>query len=65
MIAYAMLYTVAVGVPMLLAAYVVAAVLRRYGQPERVVWLGGLALAFVLPVVGLLRIGARTTDAVR
>jgi TonB family protein len=57
MIAYAMLYAVAVGVPTLLATVVVAAVLRRAGRAERWVWLGGLGLAFVLPVIGLLRIG--------
>jgi len=54
MIAYVMLYTVAVGVPILLATWAVAAVLRRYGRPERLVWLGGLALSFGLPVFGLL-----------
>ncbi|MGD8601011.1 MAG: M56 family metallopeptidase, partial [Gemmatimonadota bacterium] len=55
MIAYALLYSVAVGVPVLLAAWSLAAVLRRHGRAERWVWLSGLVLAFALPVVGLLQ----------
>ena len=54
MIAYGMLYTVAVGLPITLAAFAIAAVLRRYGKPERLVWLGALVTALVLPVVALL-----------
>jgi TonB family protein len=54
MIAYGMLYTVAVGLPITLAALAIAAVLRRYGKPERLVWLGALITALVLPVVALL-----------
>ena len=60
MIAYAMLYTVAVGLPVLLAALVVTAFLRRYGRPERGIWLGALALSFALPIVALLQTGAGT-----
>jgi TonB family protein len=55
MIAYAMLYSVAVGVPMLLGAAAIASVLRRHGKPERGIWLGGLTLAVGLPVLGLLQ----------
>lgn len=55
MIAYAMLYTVAVGVPLFLAALSLSAVLRRHGRPERLVWLGALVLSFALPIIMLLR----------
>lgn len=54
MIAYGMLYTAAVGIPIALAAIAISAVLRRHGKPERLVWLGALVTAFVLPVVALL-----------
>jgi TonB family protein len=54
MIAYGMLYTAAVGLPIMFAAMAIAAVLRRYGRPERVVWLVALSTAFALPVVALL-----------
>jgi TonB family protein len=54
MIPYVMLYTVAVGIPILLGAVAVAAILRRYGRPERAVWTCALVLAFALPVISLL-----------
>jgi TonB family protein len=54
MIAYVMLYTVIAGIPILLAALALATVLRRYGRPERGVWLGALVLAFALPTLSLL-----------
>jgi TonB family protein len=54
MIAYGMLYTAAVGLPIMFAAMAIAAVLRRYGRPERAVWLVALSTAFALPVVALL-----------
>jgi TonB family protein len=54
MIPYVMLYTVAVGIPILLGAVAVAAILRRYGRPERAVWMCALALAFALPAISLL-----------
>lgn len=54
MIAFAMLYTAAVGLPIALAALGISAVLRRHGKPERLVWLGALATAFGLPIVTLL-----------
>ena len=54
MIAYGMLYTAAVGIPIALAAIAISAVLRRHGKPERLVWLGALVTALVLPVVALL-----------
>lgn len=57
MIAYVMLYTFAVGLPILLAALAVSAVLRRYGRSERGVWVAALGLAFALPLVSLLRLG--------
>jgi len=55
MIAYVMLYSVAVATPIVLAAMLVAAVLRRYGRAERFVWLATLVLAFALPVLAILR----------
>jgi bla regulator protein blaR1 len=64
MIAYGMLYTIAVGLPIALAAIAIAAVLRRHGRPERFVWLGALATAFVLPVVALLDPLARGASVV-
>ena len=51
---YAMLYSVAVGVPMACAAVAIAAVLRRHGRPERGVWLGALVLALAVPPIELL-----------
>lgn len=64
MIAYVMLYTIAVGVPVLAAAWALAHVLRAHGRAERWVWLGALLLAFALPLTGLVRsIGAGTSDA--
>lgn len=58
MIVYGMLYAAAVGVPVLLGSWLLAAVLRRYGQAERLVWLAGLLLAFALPALGMLRGGS-------
>jgi TonB family protein len=55
MIAYGMLYTVAVGVPILLAALVGAAFRRKHGRPERGVWLLALGLTLTLPVLTLSR----------
>jgi bla regulator protein BlaR1 len=54
MIPYAMLYTITVGIPILLGAIAVAAILRRYGRPERAVWTCALVLAFALPAISLL-----------
>lgn len=54
MIAYGMVYAAAVGLPILLAAIVGSAALRRYGRPERGVWLVALGLALVLPVALLM-----------
>ena len=54
MIAYGMLYATAVGLPILLAAIVCATALRRYGKPERGVWLLALGLALTLPVAFLI-----------
>ena len=61
MILYAMLYAVAVGVPVLMAAAVLAAALRRYGRSERGVWLVGLLLGLALPIGGLLQVSRRGT----
>ena len=54
MIAYAMLYAAAVALPILVAAIVCSATLRRYGMPERGVWLVALGLALTLPVAFLM-----------
>ena len=54
MIAYGMLYATAVGLLILLTALACSAALRRYGRPERGVWLAGLGLALTLPVAFLL-----------
>jgi TonB family protein len=54
MLPYMMLYTVIAGVPSLLGAFGVAALLRHYGKSERGVWLGALVLAFMVPVVSLI-----------
>ena len=53
MLAYSMLYVAAVAVPIACAAWALSAVLQRHGWPERGVWLGGLALAIAVPIVGL------------
>lgn len=53
MIGFGMLYAVLVGVPILLAAFAASRALRRYGHPERNVWLGALVLALVLPLAFL------------
>jgi TonB family protein len=53
MIVYAMLFTMAAGVPIACAAWAAAAALRRKGQPERAVWLGSLLLAFAIPLAML------------
>jgi beta-lactamase regulating signal transducer with metallopeptidase domain/biopolymer transport protein ExbD len=52
-IAYGMLYAAAVGLPILLAALAGSTALRRYGKPERGVWLVALGLALTLPVAFL------------
>ena len=49
MIAYGMLYAAAVGLPILLAAVLCSAALRRCGRAERGVWLAALGLALVFP----------------
>jgi len=68
MIPYAMLYSVAVGVPIALAAVALAALLRRHGRPERLVWAVALVVALALPLValsgGLERPAAPTVDSV-
>lgn len=55
MILYAMLYAVAVGLPIFLAAVVSSAFLRRHGRAERGVWLAALILALTVPVIALTR----------
>jgi TonB family protein len=55
MIAYGMLYAVAVGVPILLAAHLGASYLRRHGRPERAIWMLSLAAASALPLLLLSR----------
>jgi TonB family protein len=54
MIPYVMLYTVVTGIPVVLGAVALAAILRRYGRPERAVWMCALVLAFALPAISLL-----------
>lgn len=54
MIPYAMSYSVAVGLPVALAATAFAAILRHHGRPERVIWMVALAAALALPAVMLL-----------
>ena len=54
MIAYGMLYAAAVGLLTLLTAFACSAVLRKYGRPERGIWLAALGLALTLPVVFLM-----------
>jgi TonB family protein len=53
MIVYAMLFTMAMGVPIACAAWAAARVLRRGGRPERAVWLVALLLAFAIPLAML------------
>lgn len=55
MIGYRMLYAVAVGLPILAAAYLGAAVLRSHGRRERWIWVLALGLAFLLPSLYLTR----------
>jgi beta-lactamase regulating signal transducer with metallopeptidase domain len=50
MIGYRMLYAALVGLPILLAAFAGSRALRRYGLPERCIWLAALALALFLPL---------------
>ena len=64
MIAYGMLYAAAVGLPILLAAIACSAALRRYGRPERGVWLGALGLALMLPVAFLISAFGSTSPGV-
>jgi TonB family protein len=54
MLAYSMLYMAAVAALIGCAAWALSAVLRRYGRPERRIWLGALTLVFVVPIAGLL-----------
>ena len=51
MIAYRMLYAVAVGLPVVVAAWLVAGALRRHGRAERGVWVAGLVLTVLLPAL--------------
>lgn len=60
MMMYMMAYVVVVSVPILLAAVVGARTLRNARRPERLVWLGALALTFALPLIGLTRASADT-----
>jgi TonB family protein len=53
MIGYAMVYAVAVGAPILLAASAVAGVRRRHGHSERGVWIVALTLGLLLPALAL------------
>ena len=62
MTAYGMLYAAAVGLPILLAAIPCSAALRRYGRPERGVWLVALVLALALPVALLINAIGRTSQ---
>ena len=55
MILYAMIYAVAVALPIVLAAAVGAVFLRRHGRAERGVWLLALVLSLGLPLVTLAR----------
>ena len=55
MIAYRMLYAVAVGVPILIAVALAAATLRRHGRAERGTWLAGLLLVSLLPAALMVR----------
>jgi TonB family protein len=54
---FAMLYTVAVGVPIAWAALALAAVLRRSGRPERGVWFAALVLSLAVPALALINPG--------
>jgi TonB family protein len=55
MIAYAMLYTVLVSVPLGVAAWFVARFLRAHGRPERGVWMVALAATLLFPAFTLSR----------
>ncbi len=55
MIGYGMIYAVAVGLPVFVAAAMVSALLRRHGRPERGVWIAGLVVASALPPFMLTR----------
>ncbi len=54
MIAYQMIYAMSVGVPVALAAALVAWLVRRSGWAERGVWLVALCVALALPLAPLL-----------
>ena len=54
MIAYVMLYAAAVGLQILFAAMACSAALRKYGKPERGIWLAALGLALTLPIAFLM-----------
>lgn len=54
MIMYGMLYATAVALPILFAALVGSAVLRRCGRSERGIWLVALGLALTVPAIALL-----------
>lgn len=51
MIAWGMLYAIAVGVPILAAVALGTAVLQRQGRAQRGAWLAALGLALALPVI--------------
>jgi len=53
MLAYSMLYMAAVAAPIACAGWALSAVLRRYGRPERGVWLAALVLAIAVPLATL------------
>ena len=57
MIPYVMLYAIAAGLPLLLGAFGIAALMRHYGKPERAIWIGALVLTFVLPIASLIDTG--------
>jgi TonB family protein len=63
MLAYSMLYMAAAGAPIACAAWALSAVLRRYGRPERGVWVGGLILAVAVPLLVLVTTPDATTPA--
>ena len=59
MIMYGMLYATAVALPILFAALVGSAILRRCGRSERGIWLVALGLALTVPAIASLgRFGA-------
>lgn len=53
MILYGMLYAVAVGLPIFLAAAVSSRLLRRHGRAERGAWIAALILGLASPVIAL------------